>query len=123
MAGTRKCAHPACSYVAPDKQKYCSQMCQDSKNVTALACHCDHPGLPRGSSEAVAIVLSWCPPVGSNRDYLVGATMIVALSGQDCTLAKDTAAGQTIPSPYAVYRHLNGVEVSHERATRERCSR
>jgi hypothetical protein len=51
------------------------------------------------------------------------ATMIVVLSGQDCTLANDTAAGKTIPSPYAVYRHLNGVEVSHERATRERCSR
>jgi hypothetical protein len=51
------------------------------------------------------------------------ATMIVVLSGQDCTLAKDTAAGHRIPSPYAVYRHLNGVEVSHERATRERCSR
>jgi hypothetical protein len=51
------------------------------------------------------------------------ATMIVVLSGQDCTLAKDTAAGQTIPSPYAVYKHLSTVEVSHERATRERCSR
>jgi metallothionein len=42
MAGTKKCAHPACSCIAPDKQKYCSQICQDSKNVTALACHCDH---------------------------------------------------------------------------------
>ena len=44
MTGTKKCAHPACSCIAPDKQKYCSQICQDSKNVTALACHCDHPG-------------------------------------------------------------------------------
>ena len=60
---------------------------------------------------------------GSNRDYLVGATMIGSLSGQDCTQARDTAAGQTIPSPYAAYMHLNSVEVSHERAIRERCSR
>ena len=43
MAGTKKCAHLACSCIAPDKQKYCSQTCQDSKNVTALACHCAHP--------------------------------------------------------------------------------
>ena len=43
MAGTKKCAHPACSCIAPDKQKYCCQTCQDSKNVTALACHCAHP--------------------------------------------------------------------------------
>jgi len=26
MAGTRKCAHPACSCIAPDRQKYFSQM-------------------------------------------------------------------------------------------------
>jgi hypothetical protein len=44
MAETKKCAHPACSCIATDKQKYCSQICQDSKNMTALACHCDHPG-------------------------------------------------------------------------------
>ncbi len=37
--------------------------------------------------------------------------MIGSLSGQDCTQAGDTAAGQTIPSPYAAYRHLNSVEV------------
>jgi hypothetical protein len=40
-------------------------------------------------------VLSDGRGAGSNRDYLVGATMIGSLSGQD------TAAGQTIPSPYA----------------------
>jgi metallothionein len=44
MTEKKKCAHPACSCTAPDTQKYCSQTCQDAKNVTELACQCDHPG-------------------------------------------------------------------------------
>jgi hypothetical protein len=59
----------------------------------------------------------------SNRYYLVGATMIGSLSGQTVGKPGTQQPGQTIPSPYAAYRHLNSVEVSHERAIRERCSR
>jgi hypothetical protein len=44
--------------------------------------------------------------------------MIVALSGQDCTLARGTVAGQTIPSPYAAYRHLSTAEVLYGQGTR-----
>jgi hypothetical protein len=42
MAGTKKCAHPACNYIAPGKQKYCSQICQDSKKRYSARVHCDH---------------------------------------------------------------------------------
>ncbi len=44
MTEPKKCAHPACGCVASDHQKYCSQTCQDAKNLTELSCQCDHPG-------------------------------------------------------------------------------
>jgi hypothetical protein len=44
MPETKKCAHPACGCIAPDHQKYCSQTCQDAKNLTELSCQCDHAG-------------------------------------------------------------------------------
>jgi hypothetical protein len=48
----------------------------------------------------------------------LGATMIGSLCRQDCTQAKATAAGQTIPRPYAAYMHLSSVEVAHGQGTR-----
>jgi hypothetical protein len=47
VTGTRTCAHPACSCIAPEKQEYCREICRDSKNVSALACHCDHRPAPQ----------------------------------------------------------------------------
>ena len=44
MAETKKCAHASCSCMVSDGKKYCSQMCEDSKGVTELACDCKHPG-------------------------------------------------------------------------------
>jgi hypothetical protein len=45
VTGTKTCAHPACSCIAPEKQEYCREICRDSKNVSALACYCDHPAV------------------------------------------------------------------------------
>jgi hypothetical protein len=42
MTDPKKCAHPACRCIAPEGKKFCSQMCEDAKNVTALTCHCAH---------------------------------------------------------------------------------
>jgi hypothetical protein len=44
MTERKKCAHPACTCATSDNQKYCSQTCQDAKNLTELVCQCDHPG-------------------------------------------------------------------------------
>ena len=54
MTETKKCAHPACGCIAADHQKYCSQTCQDAKNLTELSCQCDHPGCRGEDSEALA---------------------------------------------------------------------
>jgi len=43
MNETLKCAHPACSCVPADGNKYCSETCADAKRVTELACQCQHP--------------------------------------------------------------------------------
>ncbi len=45
MAGSKKCAHAACSCMVADNEKYCSQMCEDSKGMTTLKCDCKHRGL------------------------------------------------------------------------------
>jgi hypothetical protein len=50
MTDPKKCAHSACSCIAPDHHKYCSQTCQDAKSLTELVCQCDHPAC---SSEAL----------------------------------------------------------------------
>jgi hypothetical protein len=42
MAETKKCAHDGCD--CQTTEKYCSEVCKDSKSVTALVCHCGHPG-------------------------------------------------------------------------------
>ncbi len=42
-----KCAHAACTCIAPEGQKYCSQFCQDSIGTTTLQCDCGHPGCER----------------------------------------------------------------------------
>jgi hypothetical protein len=40
---TKKCAHPACSCIAPEGKKYCSEVCEDAKSMTELTCQCEHP--------------------------------------------------------------------------------
>ena len=42
MADNLKCAHPACTCVPPEGETYCSTMCQDAKDLTELACTCEH---------------------------------------------------------------------------------
>jgi hypothetical protein len=44
MSDAKKCAHASCSCVCNDGKKYCSQLCEDSKDVTDLKCDCKHPG-------------------------------------------------------------------------------
>jgi hypothetical protein len=41
---SKKCAHPACSCHVHEGKKFCSETCEDAKNVTELTCQCDHPG-------------------------------------------------------------------------------
>jgi hypothetical protein len=43
MSETKKCAHPTCDCIPPEKQKYCSEVCEDAKNITEFTCQCDHP--------------------------------------------------------------------------------
>lgn len=40
----KKCKHSACDCVPSGKDDYCSQWCKDAKNVTELACQCQHSG-------------------------------------------------------------------------------
>jgi hypothetical protein len=40
----KKCAHPACSCVAREGSKYCSQYCQDSGGTMEISCGCGHKG-------------------------------------------------------------------------------
>jgi metallothionein len=44
MSEIKRCAHPACSCVPPEGEAYCSTNCQDAKDLSELACQCDHPG-------------------------------------------------------------------------------
>lgn len=44
MSTPKKCAHEACSCIAADGKKYCSETCEAAKDVTELACQCNHPG-------------------------------------------------------------------------------
>ncbi len=39
-----KCAHMACTCMAPVGKKYCSQHCEDTKKMMTLSCHCGHVG-------------------------------------------------------------------------------
>jgi metallothionein len=43
MSTTAKCAHPACSCLAPEGKSYCSDSCERAKDLTELACQCQHP--------------------------------------------------------------------------------
>jgi hypothetical protein len=43
MSEPKKCAHASCSCIVTDGKTYCSQICEDSKDVTELSCDCDHP--------------------------------------------------------------------------------
>ena len=44
MTSPKKCAHPACSCLAADGKKYCSETCESSKDITELTCQCRHAG-------------------------------------------------------------------------------
>lgn len=44
MADTKKCAHDRCSCTAAEGSKYCSPICEDSKDTTTMGCDCPHPG-------------------------------------------------------------------------------
>lgn len=44
---TQKCAHPACSCLVNKDGKfgaYCSEHCQEAKNMVELRCDCKHVG-------------------------------------------------------------------------------
>ena len=41
---TNKCAHPACSCMAREHDKYCSQYCDDASETLEISCNCNHPG-------------------------------------------------------------------------------
>lgn len=43
MTDRKKCAHEPCACIPPEGEKYCSQVCEDAKAFTALACDCGHP--------------------------------------------------------------------------------
>jgi hypothetical protein len=43
MAEPKKCAHAMCSCLAAEGSTYCSTLCEDSKDLTTLACDCKHP--------------------------------------------------------------------------------
>jgi len=45
MAGTKKCANPACNCI-PDnnKDKYCSAHCEGIGDKTEIMCTCGHTG-------------------------------------------------------------------------------
>lgn len=47
MAKNEKCAHSACNCsVSPNSPfgKYCSQHCEQTKDIVELKCDCGHPG-------------------------------------------------------------------------------
>jgi hypothetical protein len=44
MADSKKCAHELCNCIVPSGEKYCSTVCEDSKDVTTLECECNHAG-------------------------------------------------------------------------------
>ncbi len=42
---SKKCAHPACQCMAPEKETYCSSYCKDAgKDDVEISCDCGHPG-------------------------------------------------------------------------------
>jgi hypothetical protein len=43
MAEPKKCGHANCTCICTDGTKYCSQYCEDSKNMQTIACKCPHP--------------------------------------------------------------------------------
>jgi hypothetical protein len=42
MAESKKCAHGSCKCIVADGKHYCSQICEDSKDVTDIKCDCGH---------------------------------------------------------------------------------
>ncbi len=52
MTGSKKCAHPACTCMAAEGSRYCSEVCSDEKNMVELACQCHHPGCEGTKLEA-----------------------------------------------------------------------
>jgi hypothetical protein len=52
MSKQEKCKHPACNCMAPEGQAYCREMCRDARNVTELACQCNHSACRGGALSA-----------------------------------------------------------------------
>ena len=44
MADPKKCAHATCTCMARPDSDFCSEFCEDSKDLTTLDCDCGHPG-------------------------------------------------------------------------------
>jgi len=44
MSDPKQCAHKGCSCLAREHSNFCSQFCEDSKDLTTIACDCGHPG-------------------------------------------------------------------------------
>lgn len=42
MAEATKCKHPMCSCMAKEGSDFCCMNCEDSKDMTTLACDCPH---------------------------------------------------------------------------------
>jgi hypothetical protein len=38
----KKCAMEGCTCIPAGGKKYCSEVCEDSKNITTLECPCQH---------------------------------------------------------------------------------
>ena len=44
MVETKKCKHMLCTCPAREGSDYCSDECEDSKDITDIACNCGHSG-------------------------------------------------------------------------------
>jgi hypothetical protein len=44
MTEIKKCAHPACDCTVSDKDKYCTQYCEDAGDEVEISCDCGHTG-------------------------------------------------------------------------------
>ncbi len=45
-ADTTKCANAACACITDKGNKYCSESCKESANLTEIACQCGHSDCP-----------------------------------------------------------------------------
>ena len=50
MDKPKKCAHPACTCLVENVQKYCSQYCEDAGGTMEISCNCAHAGCSMSES-------------------------------------------------------------------------